>query len=92
VSARGLEDVERAEHVDGGVVDRLLNRVAHADLGSVMAHHLRPLGREHIIELAVADVHLVEARARRHVSGRARAQIVQDRHVVALQEAGLRHV
>ncbi len=88
VRPRGLEHLERAEHVHGGVVLRPLDRHAHVDLGGEVETDLRPRLFEDLGE-PCAHVALDELRALGHVLALPVREVVHDRHVVAARQQRL---
>ena len=84
--ARGLEHVQRAEHVHLGVEDRLLDRGADVGLRGEVDDGLRPhLGEQRVERLA--DVELVQRRGRRQVLAPPGREVVDDVHLVARARA-----
>ena len=84
MTARCLEDLDRAEHVDLGVVGRTLDGHAHVGLGGEVEDDLRPHGVEDGVRLA--DVGDVQFRAGGHVLARALGEIVERVCLVAAGE------
>ncbi len=83
VLAAAFEEVERPEYVDAGVVGGLADRAGHLDMGGVVHDHLGLLGLEHVLELVVPDVDLVESGSGGEVLPLAAGEVVDDGHVVA---------
>ena len=81
MAARGLEDVDRAEDVHGGILVRALDRDADVRLRGEVEHGLRPDLVEDVVE-RLADVALDERRARGDVLALAGRERVDDDDLV----------
>ena len=77
-----LEQVDRAEHVHVGVVDRVFDRLAHFGMGRVVVDDLRPRRVENLGQLRTADVRFIEGGRGVDVAAVAGAQDVDDRDLV----------
>ena len=80
-----LEDAHRPEHVDRGVLDRVLDRDAHVRLRREVEDGLGPNCVEEVVE-RLADVADVQLGAAAHVLGRAVDERVDDGHLVAARD------
>ena len=80
VPARGLEDPDRSEHVDVGIVGRAVDRHADVGLGGEVEHDLRLHGVENRVRFP--DVGHVQLRRGRDVLARAFREVVERVHLV----------
>ncbi len=84
VPARRLEDPDRSEHVDVGVVRREVDGHPDVGLGGEMEHDLRPHGVEHRVRFP--DVGDVQLRRGGDVLARAFREIVEGVYLVPALE------
>jgi hypothetical protein len=90
---RGVTEVDAAEDVDLGVADRLSGADRDAGLRRLMADHVRPEAADDFVQaLAIADVELRELRRGGDVRPLARAEIVDDEHLMAALDRRVRDV
>src|SRR5205807_6546804 len=86
------EDPEGPEDIDLRVAGRVLEGAPEVRLGRVVRHHLRALFAEDVGEVAAADIHRVEPRARRRAVAPAAHQRVDHRDAVTGLEVRVRHM
>ena len=83
VLATILEQIERAQHIDIGVENRLLHRLTHVGLGCLVYDRVRPLLDEYLLQIRRAYIYLVQRRLGVEILPPARRQIVDDHDLVA---------
>src|SRR4029077_16833236 len=86
-SAGGLDDVQRALHVDLAVAARVLHRGHHAGPRGEMEDRARlPLLHDGRKRVEVHDVDLPQVRLRRYTTALAGGEIVDHGHLIAVAE------